>query len=66
MTVRELFMSCDTDNPLIMIYDNSDDYNVLYQKLSCRPIGRLKYWDSDVLWIYRLDCDEISIRINIK
>lgn len=61
LTVKELFNCMNTDVPRILIYDYED--NVIYEKHSSTPIGKLKYWDSIVAWIYRADSTEIALRL---
>lgn len=61
MTVRELFACMNTDIPRILIYDFNDD--VIYTKHSNTPIAKLKYFDSNVAWIYKADSTEIALRI---
>lgn len=61
MKVQELFGCINTDTPRILIYDNED--NVIYTKHSNIPIGKFKYYECNVAWIYRADCDEICIRL---
>lgn len=61
MTVKDLFDCMNTDVPRILIYDY--DNNVIYEKYSNKPIGKLKYWGHNVAWIYRADSTEIAIRL---
>ena len=61
MTVRDLFNVINTDAPRIIIYDY--DMNVIYEKYSNKPIGKLPLWEKNVAWIYRADSTEIVLRI---
>lgn len=61
MTIRDLFYCVNTDSRRILIYDKND--NVIYQKHSNKPIGKLDYWDCKVAWIYKIDSEEIAVRI---
>ena len=61
MTVKDLFDVMNTDTPRIMIYDSEE--NVIYEKHSNKPIGKLPLWEKKVAWIYRADSTEIVLRI---
>lgn len=61
MTVKDLFDVMNTDTPRIMIYDFEE--NVIYEKYSNKPIGKLPLLEKKVAWIYRADSTEIVLRI---
>lgn len=61
MTIRDLFNCMNTDVPRIMIYDHEE--NVIFEKHSNKPIGKLPLWEKNVAWIYRADGTEVAVRI---
>ena len=64
MTVRDLFSVIDTYNPRIFIYDANDPESAqVYSKFSNRPVAKCNFLDHEIVWIYRVDCLEVSIKI---
>lgn len=65
MTVRELFDAINTDYPAIEIIDY--EHNIIYSKKENTIIVRLDkdLWNSEVDWIYKIDSQEVSIRVDI-
>lgn len=61
MTIKELFNCINTDIPAITIYNY--DNEVIYSKLSNKPISKFKYFNSIVSWIYKVNFEEIILRI---